>query len=214
MAGKKDRPKEKPEEEGRGPINESAQRPIVRPSMTLSGLARISKSVPRERVSGAPPLEPDLDLDLPPPSAPPSTPRVTPNERTPVGIVPGTVEEIRHKMHEHFAQDHFEAALELALLVVERDANNYEARECSAKCRERLVHFYLKQLGSLEQVPVLRVAPEKLREMALDSRVGFVLHLIDGVETLEEILDVTSMPLLDGLRLMCDLVERRLVLLT
>jgi hypothetical protein len=73
---------------------------------------------------------------------------------------------------------------------------------------------YIKQLGSLDSIPVLRIPAEKLREMTFDHRAGFLLHVIDGVATLETVLDLSGMPRVEALRILRDLVAQRVVLLT
>jgi hypothetical protein len=73
---------------------------------------------------------------------------------------------------------------------------------------------YIKQLGSLDSIPVMRIPPEKLRELTVDHRAGFLLHVIDGVATLETVLDLSGMPRVEALRILRDLVAQRIVLLT
>jgi hypothetical protein len=48
----------------------------------------------------------------------------------------------------------------------------------------------------------------RLPTLAIDSRTGFLLSLIDGASTFEAILDVCGMPRLDALRILDDLVQR------
>jgi hypothetical protein len=46
---------------------------------------------------------------------------------------------------------------------------------------------------TLEAVPRLRVSPTTLRSLPLDHRAGFLVWLIDGVSTVEAILDACPM---------------------
>ncbi len=64
-----------------------------------------------------------------------------------------------------------------------------------------------------KRIPIVLLPHEHLCELDLDHRAGFVLSLIDGTSSLESILDVSGMPLLESLRVLCDLVEKRAIAL-
>jgi hypothetical protein len=61
----------------------------------------------------------------------------------------------------------------------------------------------------LERTPIVLVAKEKLRAAALDGRSGFLVSLIDGLTSVETLIDLSGMPadetlaLLEELRLRC-----------
>ncbi len=65
----------------------------------------------------------------------------------------------------------------------------------------------------MDRVPVVMVATEQLRWLSIDHRAGFLLSHIDGVSSLEMILDVSGMPLLDALKILCELVQQRVITL-
>jgi hypothetical protein len=52
---------------------------------------------------------------------------------------------------------------------------------------------------------------EKLREAPLDSRSGFVVSLLDGRTTVEELLDLSSMPVEETLAIVEDLRLRGII---
>jgi hypothetical protein len=59
------------------------------------------------------------------------------------------------------------------------------------------------------------VAPAgEIRWLSLDHRAGFVLSLADGQSTVEEIIDASGMPLVDALRVLCSLLEQRVIILS
>lgn len=66
-------------------------------------------------------------------------------------------------------------------------------------------------LGPLDRVPVVLVAREQLRWLAIDHRAGFVLSLVDGVSTASTILDVSGMPEAEALRILAELVQQDIV---
>jgi hypothetical protein len=62
---------------------------------------------------------------------------------------------------------------------------------------------------------VLRLAVSKLRiaELALDHRSGFLLSLIDGKATIEEVLDMCAMPEPEALTILHELLRRGVIVL-
>jgi DNA-binding IclR family transcriptional regulator len=61
-------------------------------------------------------------------------------------------------------------------------------------------------------VPVLLVSAGVLaRQEGLDHRAGFILSMIDGMASLDDITDASGMPAADVQRLVDTLVERGLV---
>jgi hypothetical protein len=61
-------------------------------------------------------------------------------------------------------------------------------------------------LGSLAQVPRLAMPLHELRGRPLNHQAGFLLSLVDGVATLEELLDVCAMPRIDAMCILAELV--------
>jgi hypothetical protein len=71
----------------------------------------------------------------------------------------------------------------------------------------------LERLGPLEQVPRLTLPPSKLRSLRVNNRAAFLLSQVDGVCTMETILDISAMPRLDALRFLAWFVEQGVVAL-
>lgn len=63
------------------------------------------------------------------------------------------------------------------------------------------------------RVPVVIALRSQIHQYSLDHREGFLLSLIDGVEPVEHLFDVAGIPMLEVLRLLCQLVEKRVVAL-
>jgi hypothetical protein len=57
------------------------------------------------------------------------------------------------------------------------------------------------------------VPSDQIRWLSLDHRAGFVLSLIDGSSTVEELLDISGMNRLDALRILYTLYDQRVVAL-
>ena len=64
---------------------------------------------------------------------------------------------------------------------------------------------YLARLGGRDRIPRVIMSAEEMRVLSLDHRAGFLLSFIDGSMSIEEVLDGSSMPELDALRIMFEL---------
>lgn len=134
--------------------------------------------------------------------------RVTP--LVPEPAPSSTVDHLREMSFRFEAQD-YSGALVLAESVLAADPQQPDARRCSADCREMLVQRYLRRLGGSSHVPRLVLSSEEIQVLSLDHRTGFLLSSIDGILSIEEVLDVSSMRELEALRLMFDLNEQGVI---
>lgn len=116
-------------------------------------------------------------------------------------------------MRERFSVGDFAGALEAAEKVLAATPAHADADRIAKACRESLAALYESKLGSFDRVPFVVVAREELKFLALDHRAGFLLSHVDGVSTLETILDVSGMPRLDAMRILVELVQKRVVAL-
>ena len=176
-------------------------------------------SFPPERGSvPAPPMEPILSManriapSFPPdhpeppdlPTAPPPPDAVKAMERERSGD-PVT------EMRDRHALGDYTGALQIAEEILHEHPTNAAALACAESCREVLVKMYTARIGQLDKVPVVMIARNQLRWLSLDHRAGFVLSHIDGVSSVEMILDVSGMAPLDCLRILCELVQQRVI---
>lgn len=105
----------------------------------------------------------------------------------------------------------YSGALEIAEEILSKDPSNLSARACAETCRSVLRQMYTTRIGPLEGVPVVMVARDQLRWLSIDHKAGFVLSLVDGVSSLEMIIDVSGMPELDTLRILSELAQQRII---
>jgi hypothetical protein len=119
------------------------------------------------------------------------------------GIPPVPVSE----MEELFALGNFSEALRVAELVLGRLPEHEQAQRCAQKSRERLEQFYCSKIGSLTQVPAVALQSSDLRWLGLDHRAGFVLSRIDGRLSLDDLLEICSMPRLEVLKTINELLN-------
>ncbi len=78
-------------------------------------------------------------------------------------------------------------------------------------CREMMYRRYLERLGAGDHIPRLAMQRSALTGLQLDHRAGFLLSCVDGVSTVEEIIDVSAMPRLDAVRTLHELMQEGVI---
>ncbi len=116
-------------------------------------------------------------------------------------------------MHERLDVGDFTAALATAETMLEVDPDDQDAMHVAEVCRAKLKAIYIGRLGSLDKIPVLAVQRTNLRGLSLDHRSGFLLSMIDGMSSIEEIIDIAAMPPLEALRTLYNLVTQQIITL-
>lgn len=116
--------------------------------------------------------------------------------------------DLEGEMQDCYALDDLTGALRFAELILGRDPTSGEARHIADDCRVRLQGLYSSKIGELTRVVEVALDEAELRWLGLDHRSGFLLSRIDGVTTVEELLDVCGMPKLEALKTLAELVER------
>lgn len=116
-------------------------------------------------------------------------------------------------MRDRYAAGDFTGALIVAESLLEGDPNHEEALRYAESCREVLTQMYSARLGPLDQIATVAIPSDQIRWLSLDHRAGFLLSLVDGVSSIDEILDISGMTRLDALRIMYTLLEQRIVAL-
>ena len=112
------------------------------------------------------------------------------------------------EMEELYALDDLSGALRQAEFILGRFPDNEQALRCAANCRARLVQLYASKIGSMDRVITQNIDTSQVRWLGLDHRSGFLLSRVDGVSTVEEVLDICGMPRLEALKTLAELLER------
>jgi hypothetical protein len=115
------------------------------------------------------------------------------------------------EMNDRVSLGDYTGALEIAEKLLEINPDDRPVKVCAESCRGVLRQMYAARIGPLDRVPMVMVARDQLRWLSIDHRAGFVLSLIDGVSSLEMILDVGGMPELDALRILSELAQQRII---
>lgn len=110
-----------------------------------------------------------------------------------------------------FERGDYLGALLRAEALLEARPDFEHARRYVESAQELLRQMYLEKLGSGDQVLRVTMDPSDIQGLALDHRSGFLISLIDGVATIDEILDISGMPPLDALRLLFEMRQQGVV---
>jgi hypothetical protein len=203
-----------PSEPGSGLLNAPHVPARVEPTglelMELSTGPATARSAPMPAASRDPRdpvLELELDLSEVARSVPPPEVLVPP----PAGSSRDV--DIR-EMKDRYAMGDFTGALSVADGMLERDADDIDAQRYAQSCRDVLTQMYTARLGALSQHVRVAVPGDEIRWLSLDHRAGFVLSLIDGSSSVEELLDFSGMNLLDALRIIYTLFDQRVIALS
>jgi hypothetical protein len=110
-----------------------------------------------------------------------------------------------------FAVGDFTGALSEAERRLSVNPEDDEALRYHDECRRTLTRMYTARLAPLERAVRLIVPPGEIRWLTLDHRAGFLISRIDGLCSVEDLLDVSGMPRLDALKILHELVNRGVV---
>ena len=116
-------------------------------------------------------------------------------------------------MQDRYAVGDFTGALVVAESILDTNPDDEVARRYAQSCREVLTQMYAARIGPMDQVAVVAVPADQITWLSLDHRAGFLLSLVDGVSSIEEILDISGMSRLDALRIMYTLVQQNVITL-
>jgi len=157
------------------------------------------------------------DPSEPPPSGKKTTPPPAPVE-DPAFLARAKKKSIREdlppteeEMNERVSLGDYTGALAIAEKLVAQGDGNAAVNAVAENCRTVLRQMYITKIGPMDRVPLVMVPRDQLRWLSIDHRAGFVLSLVDGVSSLEMILDVSGMPELDALRILTELAQQRII---
>jgi hypothetical protein len=118
---------------------------------------------------------------------------------------------VLHRMKDCFTEGDYQGALEAAGQVLMVRPSHATASSYSRSCQRLLAQRHAERIGDLTAVPVIAMTPDQIRWMALDHREGFLLSLIDGQTSIEEIIDIAGMDRADLLKAIANLIEQEVL---
>jgi hypothetical protein len=142
-----------------------------------------------------------------------SMPRVEMPQR-PSSVASERPSSVPSDMQDRYAVGDFTGALVVAESILDTSPDDEDAKRYAQSCREVLTQMYAARIGPMDQVAVVAVPPDQITWLSLDHRAGFLLSLVDGVSSIEEILDISGMTRLDALRIMYTLVQQNVITLS
>jgi hypothetical protein len=117
------------------------------------------------------------------------------------------------ELTDRYAAGDYSGALAVAEEVLVSSPDHPQALRYADRCRRVLTDMLLAKLGPLDQRAEAALRQDQLRWLSLDHRAGFLLSLIDGQATLEDVIDASGMPRLAALRILTELVDRDVIVL-
>jgi hypothetical protein len=110
-----------------------------------------------------------------------------------------------------YALGDFSGALAEAENRLQLDPNDHDAVSYRARCQDVLTKMWTARLGSLDRSVRLLIPEDEIRWLSVDHRAGFVLSLVDGSATFDEILDMSGMERLEALHILAELLDRGVI---
>lgn len=108
----------------------------------------------------------------------------------------------------------FSGALAVAEKILGAHPRDAEAQSLSEKCRDVLQDMYTSRINGLDRIPRITMTPDQIRWLSLDHREGFMMSMIDGISSVDDLLDVSGMQRIDTLRILCSLLDQKVISLS
>lgn len=174
---------------GRG----SGRPPAATPAAGTPVISPAARRTPLPRASSEPPTREIF--------APPTASRPKPPARA------------LDKVVERFEAGDFGRALMLAEQAFDdaRGTDAEDLRHYAELCREKLRQTYLDRIGSGRTILRVTVDPDTLRGRSLDPRLAFLLSLLDGASSVDDVIDMSTMPALEAVRALHELMQEGVV---
>lgn len=150
----------------------------------------------------------ETNMTAPPLSEPRKDPRGYPGR---FSSTPPESKGSAQRMKERFAMGDFSGALSVAERILRDQPRDDEALTMAKRCRDVLVDMYSSRLSGVHRVPLIVMGPDQIRWLSLDHRAGFLLSMIDGISSIDDLLDVSGMQRVDALRILCELLEQKVI---
>jgi len=103
--------------------------------------------------------------------------------------------------------ENYEGALDLFQAAATLDPKRFELEGYVDLLRSRLVKVYRERVGDGRRIPKLLVPAGQITRFNLPADAGFVLSLIDGRTSFDELLSVSGMGPFEALRIFANLLE-------
>jgi tetratricopeptide (TPR) repeat protein len=106
-------------------------------------------------------------------------------------------------MHE----GHLEAALELFETVTRRESDRLDVQGYVDMVRSKLLTGYRERVGGMDAVPAVDMGGGDLMKYNLPATAGFLLSLVDGQTTVNDLVSLSGLDPFDALRTLTGLLD-------
>ena len=121
-------------------------------------------------------------------------------------------ETLADTMLERLAAGDYDGAIMAAEALLEYRPRDRDALDTAQIAKTELRKVYIARLGSIERVPHIVMGPDAIFALtSLDFRAGFLLSRVDGIASIYEIVEGASIPSLEALRILSELLLRRVI---
>ncbi len=110
--------------------------------------------------------------------------------------------------------DDFSGALEVLEKILEKFPEDQQAQEMKQEARQSLMSILTAKLGDMDQSPEICMSNDEIIWLNLDNRAGFILSLVDGNTSFEDILSLCGLDRLDGMRILAQLLHDKVICVT
>lgn len=109
----------------------------------------------------------------------------------------------------HYVKDgELDRAVTAIDLALSEDPNSALAQRLIQRNRETIMNVFQGFLGDLQRTPMLARPLHELAAAPISPRAAFLLSRVDGLLSIDEILDVSGMPRMEAYRYLCQLFLR------
>ena len=142
---------------------------------------------------------PDRDADVGPAQA--AAPEAAGTESdSPAGRLVG-------EAGERLEAEDLEGALDLFRAAADLEPDRIEVEGYIDAIRSQLLQCYRKRVGETGAVPKLLIRPSAITRYQLPADAGFVLSLVDGETTVEQLIALSGMDAFEALRILNNLID-------
>ena len=107
--------------------------------------------------------------------------------------------------------DDFSGAVELLEKAAEREPDNNEVAQLLESAQGKLERHLRVKLGDTSRLPQVRMSGDEIIWLNLDHRAGFLLSLIDGHTSIDDLLSICGLPMIDAMRIIVQLLDEKVV---
>jgi tetratricopeptide (TPR) repeat protein len=112
---------------------------------------------------------------------------------------------------DRMALNDFSGAMELLDSLLSQEPNHQKARLMHEEASQQLIKMLFSKLGDLNRVPRVSMRGDEIIWLNLDHRAGFVLSLVDGTLSFDDILLVCGLSQLEGTRILVQLLQNNVI---